>query len=301
MDFRISLPLRHEPVTAPNDQATDLSKEFWRQPVGQTLAALGARADGLSSTEAARRLEAAGPNILFQKARRRLIADLARRLGNPLVLMLLAAATVAGVTGDMVSFLLIVAMVLLSTILDTVQERRAEATAAALREAIALTARVLRDGTVAPLPVRDVVPGDVVMLAAGDLVPADGLVLSANAAQVNQAALTGEPFPAEKSPAIRASAALAEAPNLLLHGSSMIGGSATMLVVQTGDRTHLGGIARSLGDEQPPTAFERGIHRLGMLIVRMTIFLVLFVILAHLALGRPPVESFLFAWPLRLG
>ncbi|KEQ52911.1 magnesium-translocating P-type ATPase [Sphingobium chlorophenolicum] len=301
MDFSISLPLQHEPLTAANNQGTELSDEYWRLPVGQTLAALDTSADGLSSAEAARRLEAAGPNILFQKARRRLIADLARRLGNPLVLMLLAAAAVAGVTGDMVSFLLIVAMILLSTILDTVQERRAEATAAALREAIALTARVQRDGAVATLPVRDVVPGDVVMLAAGDLVPADGLVLSANAAQVNQAALTGEPFPVEKSPVIDPGAALAEAPNLLLHGSSMIGGSATMLVVQTGDRTHFGGIARSLGDEQPPTAFERGIHRLGMLIVRMTIFLVLFVILAHLALGRPPVESFLFAMALAVG
>ena len=251
--------------------------------------------------EADRRLAVAGPNTLFERSRRRVAADLARRLGNPLVLMLLAAAAVAGVMGDMPSFLLILAMVLLSTILDTVQERHAEATAAALREVIALTARTLRDGAAATLPVRNLVPGDVVMLSAGDLIPADGLVLSANSAQVNQAALTGEPFPVEKSPNIKPDASMAEARNLLLHGSSMIGGSATMLVVQTGDRTHFGGIAKSLADEQPPTPFERGIHRLGLLIVRMTIFLALFVILAHLALGRPPVESFLFAMALAVG
>ena len=312
MAFSIPLPFRQaahqrpgsDPSSAainPDSAMNQVAAEYWRMPVEQSLVALVAKKGGLSSEEAGRRLAVAGPNILFERSRRHVAADLARRLGNPLVLMLLAAAAVAGVMGDMASFLLILAMVLLSTILDTVQERRAEATAAALREAIALTARTLRDGAAVTLPVRDLVPGDVVMLAAGDLIPADGLVLSANSAQVNQAALTGEPFPVEKSPIVEPDASMAVARNLLLHGSSMIGGSAQMLVVQTGDRTHFGGIARSLGDEQPPTAFERGIHRLGLLIVRMTIFLVLFVILAHLALGRPPVESFLFAMALAVG
>lgn len=287
--------------TTTSEGIADVPLEYWRAPIAGILSTLGANEKGLSSPEAGRRLSLTGSNILFQQRRRRLAVDLARRMGNPLVLMLLAAATVAGATGDSVSFILIVAMVSLSTILDTVQERRAEATAAALREAIALTARTLRDGTATTLPVRDLVPGDIVLLAAGDMVPADGLVLSANSAQVNQAALTGEPFPVEKSSGVDPNASIGEAKNLLLHGSSVIGGSAAMLVVQTGDRTHFGGIAKSLGDEQPPTAFERGIHRLGALIVRMTIFLVLFVILAHLALGRPPVESFLFAMALAVG
>ncbi|PJG46699.1 magnesium-translocating P-type ATPase [Sphingobium sp. LB126] len=275
--------------------------EFWHSTAAELTTLLQTSDGGLSSAEARNRLATIGPNILFQKAPRQLTADLARRLGNPLVLMLLAASVVAGLTGEMTSFVLIVAMVFLSTALDTIQERRAEATAAALRESIALTARTVRDGAAVPLAVGDLVPGDVVLLSAGDLVPADGIVLSSNVAQVNQAALTGEAFPVEKSPKIEPGASMAEASNLLLHGSSMIGGSATMLVVQTGDKTHFGGIARSLGDTQLPTAFERGIHKLGLLIVRMTIFLVLFVILAHLALGRPPVESFLFAMALAVG
>lgn len=311
MAFPTSLSLRHADVAflggkaprpAPADgEASQKPLEFWRSAASELITLLRTSEGGLSSAEAHNRLAIAGPNILFQKPSRRLAVDLARRLGNPLVLMLLAASIVAGATGEMTSFIMIVAMVLLSTTLDMVQERRAEATAAALRESIALTAQTLRDGTAVALSVRDLVPGDVVVLSAGDLVPADGVVLSANAAQVNQAALTGEPFPVEKSPQVEPGASMAEADNLLLHGSSMIGGSATMLVVETGDRTHFGGIARSLGDEQPPTAFERGIHKLGLLIVRMTIFLVLFVILAHLALGRPPVESFLFAMALAVG
>jgi Mg2+-importing ATPase len=294
-------PVRRETVPAREGDGGRVPPEFWRSTAPQILAMLRTSERGLSSAEARSRLASAGPNTLFQKTPRRLIVDLARRVGNPLVLMLLAASVVAGATGEMTSFVMIVAMVFLSTVLDTIQERRAEATAAALRESIALVARTLRDGAAVPVSVQDLVPGDIVLLSAGDLVPADGIVLCANSAQVNQAALTGEPFPVEKTPHVEPGASMTEARNLLLHGSSMIGGSATMLVVQTGDRTHFGGIARSLGQEQPPTAFERGIHKLGLLIVRMTIFLVLFVILAHLALGRPPVESFLFAMALAVG
>ena len=128
MAFPIPLPLRDEalrqlgseriasPMTS--EGSADVPLEYWRAPIAGILSTLGANEKGLSSPEASRRLALTGPNILFQQRRRRLAVDLARRLGNPLVLMLLAAATVAGATGDSASFILIVAMVLLSTILD---------------------------------------------------------------------------------------------------------------------------------------------------------------------------------------
>jgi Mg2+-importing ATPase len=277
------------------------AEDFWRQTGDEALSALAARAEGLTAAEAAERLAGHGPNEILQAKRRHLLTDLLRRLSNPLVAILLVASAIAGATGDLASFVIILSIVLLSTILDMVQERRAQATAEALKRSIALSARVLRDGRAEDLPVRDLVPGDIVMLAAGDLVPADGLVLAANAAQVNQAVLTGEPYPAEKRPGPPAEGGIGEATNALLHGSSMVGGTATMLVVETGARTRFGEIAASLEGDEGPTAFERGIHKLGILIVRLTLFLVLFVLLAHLALGRPPVESFLFAMALAVG
>ena len=278
-----------------------LPDDFWRQPIDDALAALESRAGGLSADEAARRLEQVGPNEIADRPRRHVLTDLARRLGNPLMLILLAASAVAGVTGDLASFLIIALIVLLSTLLDMVQERRAEATADALKHSIALRARVLRDGEAVELPVQALVPGDVVMLSAGDLVPADGIALAANAAQVNQAALTGEPYPVEKHPGPIDTDAINDASNALLHGSSMIAGTATILVVATGRQTRFGRIAASLTQPQPPTAFERGLRKLGTLIVRLTVFLVLFVLLAHLALGRPPLQSFLFAVALAVG
>lgn len=279
----------------------DLPPDFWNRPAPDTLAALEATPEGLSAAEAARRLELYGANRLGDRRRRHLLMDLARRLANPLVAILLVASAVAGATGDLASFIIITAVVLLSTGLDLVQERRAEATAEALRRSIALTVMVLRDGEPCDLPVETLVPGDIVKLSAGDLVPADGIVLDANAAQVNQAALTGEPYPVEKCPAPRQASTMGEAPNALLHGSAMIGGTVTMLVVGTGARTQFGKIAEALGEDQPPTSFERGIRRLGILIVRLTLFLVLFVLLSHLALKRPPLESFLFAMALAVG
>lgn len=275
--------------------------DYWRRPTEDMLDALDADVSGLTALEAVRRLDVFGPNRVVNARRRHLIADLGRRLANPLVAILLVASAIAGATGDRVSFVIIASMVLLSTGLDMVQERRAEATAEALKRSIALTALVLREGIEHELPVEQLVPGDIVALVAGDLVPADGIVIAANAAQVNQAALTGEPYPVEKRAEVASGEAIGDARNVLLHGSSIIGGTATMLVVATGANTQFGSIAHSLSSSQTPTAFERGIHRLGILIVRLTVFLVLFVLLTHLALGRPPLQSFLFAMALAVG
>lgn len=284
-----------------SETVTRRVRDFWNEPQQQLLDRLATGGNGLTSQEAAARLARYGLNRVDATHRRSLAADFLRRLANPLVLILLAASLVAGLTGDLVSLFIISGMVLLSTVLDMVQERRANATAEALRRSIAITASTCRDGVMSSLPVEQLVPGDVVALAAGDLVPADGVVLEANAAQVNQAALTGESFPVEKYPGAVAEAGLADAPNLLLSGSSVVGGTARMLVVDTGAATRFGNIAVSLSAGSQATAFEQGLRRFGLLIARLTVFLVLFVLLARLALGKDALESFLFAMALAVG
>jgi len=277
-------------------------RPFWQSPPDALIRELGSSPTGLSSAEAATRLQRDGPNTIEERRRRNLALDILRRLSNPLMIILMIAAAIAGATGDPASFSIIVIMILLSTTLDVVQEHRAEATAEALKHSIALRSSVLRDGTLAALPVHDLVAGDVVRLSAGDLVPADGVVIEANHLQVNEALLTGEAFPVEKTVEPAAAATQpAEASNALFDGTSILGGTATMLIVATGMRTRFGAIAASLASAQPPTAFERDIRRFGLLILRLTGFLVLFVLLANLALGRPPLEAFLFATALAVG
>ncbi|WP_370715356.1 magnesium-translocating P-type ATPase [Sphingomonas sp. IW22] len=282
--------------------SADVGDAFWRSEPDALLTHLESTREGLAQAEADARVARDGPNEIGETAQRHILADLLRRLANPLVAILLAAAAIAGVTGDLASFLIILTVVILSTLLEMVQEHRAQATAAVLKRSIALHASVLRDGHLMEIPVSAIVAGDVLQLCAGDLVPADGIVLAANGAQVNEALLTGEPYPVEKRVGAGPNASTpAEASGALFHGTSVIAGTATMLVVETGARTRFGAIAQSLAAAPPPTAFERGIHKLGILIARLTIFLVLFVLLAHLALGRPPLQSFLFAMALAVG
>ena len=118
---------------------------------------------------------------------------------------------------------------------------------------------------------------------------------------MNEALLTGEPYPVAKRPGVSRGATPAEAANAVFSGTAMVAGAATMLVVATGPATKLGGVAAALAARRPATAFERGLRGLGLLILRLTVFLVLFVLLAHLAFHRPPLESFLFAVALAVG
>ena len=113
--------------------------------------------------------------------------------------------------------------------------------------------------------------------------------------------MTGKSFPATKSEGASDGTAPADATNALFAGTSVVGGSIVMLVVETGVRTRFGGIAAALSAEEPPTALEQGVKHLGWLILQLTVFLVLFVLLVHLSAGRAPVNSFLFAVALAVG
>ena len=274
---------------------------FWTTPAAELLTRLGTTPRGLGTAEASRRLAAFGPNSVAEDPRRHLLLKLARRLAEPLVAILLVAGLVSGLTGDWPGFAIILAVVGVSVSMDVVQEERAEQAAARLRDSVAVRATVRRDGRAQPVPVERIVPGDVVELAAGALVPADGVVLEAGNVQVNEALLTGEPYPVAKRPGPSAGAGPADAFDALFAGTAVVAGAVTMLVVATGHATRLGGVAAALATRRPPTAFERGLHALGLLILRLTAFLVLFVLLAHLAFHRPALESFLFAVALAVG
>ena len=253
----------------------------------------------MTAPEAARRLEETGPNAFHEPIRQRLLAKIAKRILNPLIAILLVAAAITGITGDAGSFAIIVTVIAGSITLDIVQEHHAEVAVETLRRSVAVKADVRRDGAVIAVPVEDLVPGDIVELRTGDLVPADGVVLEAHNAQVNESLMTGEAFPSTKSNDPCNSATPADANNALFAGTSVVGGSALMAMAVTGPDTRFGAIAAALSTNEPPTALERGIHNLGLLI--LTIFLTLFVLFAHLVAGRPPIESFLFAVALAVG
>jgi len=290
-------------MTNPSPQPAHIANDlpFWTIGNADWLTRLGSEATGLSEAEAAERLGRNGPNIAVGDIRRRLLGKFLKRLLEPLTAILLVAAIVSGATGDWQSFGIIIVIVLFSVILDIVQEHRAEVAVDALKRSVAVTVAVRRGGKTAERPVAEVVPGDIVELRAGDLVPADGVLLEGRSVLANEAALTGEPYPAEKRPGPATGKSLPEAFNALLAGTSIVGGEAVMLVVATGAATRFGHIASSLQQQAAPSSFERGVHALGMLILRLTGFLVLFVLLMQLVRQGLTLESFLFAVALAVG
>ena len=231
-----------------------------------------------------------------------MILQFLAKFRNPLVIILLTASALSAFTGDATSFFIISTIVLISVTLDFVQEYRAGQAAERLRQSVAVRGQVLREGKALEIPLAEMVPGDVALLAAGDLVPCDGRVLEAKDFFVNQALLTGEPFPVEKAPGeLPEETDILAAGNTVLLGTSVISGTAKVLMCRTGQNTELGEIADTLLAKAPPTAFEQGTHRFGLLIMRMTILLVLFVLLVNAFFHRPWLESFLFAVALAVG
>lgn len=280
---------------------------FWNGPLPNLAAQLALAPDqaaaGLSSDEAARRRTIHGPNEAVTLERAPLIWQFLARFKNPLIIILLVASAMSALSGDVASFVIVTVVVLLGVGLDFVQEVRAERAAAALRGQVSSRALVRRDGEETSVPTQELVPGDVILLRAGDRVPADGRLLQARDFFLNQALLTGEPYPVEKQ-ARELSEGAADpgaAENAVFMGSSVISGTASVLVVRTGHGTALGALASSLASKSPPTDFELGTRQFGMLILRITALLVLAVILFNTLLHRPWLEALLFALALAVG
>ncbi|MYN43421.1 HAD-IC family P-type ATPase, partial [Duganella sp. FT109W] len=275
---------------------------FWRLPLAALLEQLGVDAQGLSTAQAAARRLRYGGNLLRPGRRPALALQFLGKFTHPLVAILVLASALSALSGDSASSAIVGVIVLLSVTLDFAQEYRAGAAAERLRQSVAVTARALRDGRPVALPLELLVPGDVVLLAAGDLVPCDGRVLAASNCFVNQALLTGEAYPVAKQPGeLPAQADLLAAGNAVLLGTSVVSGSARVLMCRGGGATAFGEISALLQGRAAPDDFTRGTRRFGLLIMRMTVSLVLLVLLINALFQRPLIESFLFAVALAVG
>jgi Mg2+-importing ATPase len=284
----------------PNPSKSD---SWWLEPLPSDAAAPAALAAGLSTAEATARLAKYGLNLFRERRDKSLLLQYLTRFRNPLVLILLVASTLSAFTGEVANFLIITGIVLLSVTLDFVQEHRANAAAEKLRASVSVRTQVIRDGRAVEIAVTDVVPGDVVVLSAGDMIPADGRVVEAHDFFVKQALLTGESYPVEKRPGELPDSAtgLDEATNAVFMGTSVLSGSAHVLVMKTGATTAIGAIADSLSRPTVASSFEIGTRRFGMLIMRLTILMVLFVLFVNAWFHKPWLDSFLFAVALAVG
>jgi Ca2+-transporting ATPase len=208
---------------------------------------------GLTSAEAAARLDADGPNAVAVVKPRRLAGRIGQQLADPLVALLIAAAVVTTVLGDLPDTAIIVLVVAVNTVIGVAQEVRADAAIAALDDLAAPTARVVRDGHDSIVPAASLVRGDLVRLEAGDVVPADLQLTVAERAAFDESSVTGESAPVQRAPGEQAGS-----------GTVLTTGRAAGIVTRTGAASSLGRIADLVARTKPgPTPLQRRIAELG--------------------------------------
>jgi Mg2+-importing ATPase len=268
----------------------------------EIFSALQTSAEGLSSSEARRRLELYGPNDISRVRKRPVIIQFLEHFKNILVLILLFAAIISVFVGEITGAVIIIVIIIISVTLDFYQEYRAGSAAELLRQKIITHATVIREGEKQELPLTELVPGDIIVLVAGDIVPADACVLAERDLYLNESALTGEPFPVEKHANPSApGTAVTEAGNYIFLGTSVVSGTATSVVTKTGMKTEFGRIARTLVERPPETEFERGLKQFSYLMSRFIFILVIFVFFINALFRHGILESLLFSVALAVG
>lgn len=287
----------------PGDQFPQLQGEhYWSWTSDEAFSRMGSSPSGLSSGEAQWRLERFGPNVLRLHRSLGRIQSLVNQLKSPLLWLLLFAAAVSLVTREWADASIVLVIVMASVAIGYSREDAARRTAESLQARVRTHALVLRDSRPANLPTHEIVSGDIIVLSAGCLVPADGIIIEANSFFLNQSVLTGESFPVEKRAGTTDSRApLAERSNCAFLGSNVRSGTATALVIKTGKSTEFGAIADRLLVRPPETEFDRGVRHFGYLLATTMSILLVVVLVLNTMLGRPPVQSLLFAVALAVG
>ena len=257
----------------------------------------GPALSGLSTAEAQRRLTDVGPNEIRREEATSAFALFAHQFASPVIWLLLGACVLSVVLGELLDAAAIGIIVVVNAVIGFLQEHRAERAVMALRSMTAPRARVMREGHSVVIPANLIVPGDILVLEAGDVAAADARLLTAHALSTNEAALTGESTPVEKSPEPTApDTPLAERRDFVFMGTSIATGTGLGEVVATGMQTELGRIAHLLATaEETVTPLQRRLARVSQTLLYICGGIVAVVALAGLLRGWPVMQVFMAA------
>ena len=275
---------------------------FWSVPASELLRQLRSTPEGLSGEEARQRLARYGANLLKPGRKSKSFTLLFSQFKSPIILILLFATGMSFFLHDPVDASIILAIVLVSGLLGFWQERGAANAVEKLLAIVQIKATAIRENTPTEILVEQIVPGDVVVLNAGDVIPGDCLILDSKDLFVDEATLTGETYPVEKSKSmVAAEAPLAHRTNALWMGTHVVSGSGKAVVILTGKETEFGKVSDRLNLRPQETEFERGVRRFGYFLMEVTLLLVIAIFAANVYLSRPILDSFLFSLALAVG
>lgn len=244
---------------------------------GQVMEELQTSQEGLSSAQAEERLQRTGPNKLEEGKKTPLILRFLKELADPMILILIAAAAVSAITAfyadeSFADVIIILAVVIINAVLGVFQESKAEKAIEALREITAATSKVLRDGRQISIRSEELVPGDIIILEAGDAVPADARIIESASLKAEEAALTGESVPVNKTAAALSlgnekDIPLGDRVNMVYMGSTVVYGRGMAVVTGTGMHTEMGKIADALSQSKDDaTPLQRKLNQLSKIL-----------------------------------
>jgi P-type Mg2+ transporter len=259
--------------------------------------------NGLSLPEVKARLEQYGTNEIAREKRKNWPTRLWENVKNPLVILLIILGIISYLTGDLRATIVILTMVILGIVLRYVQESRADNAAEQLKAMVLTSATVIREGKQKEVSLKDLVPGDLVALAAGDMIPADVRIVTAKDLFVNQAALTGESLPVEKTAEVadRSIDNPLEFTNICFLGSNIESGTGTAIVIQTGSNTYFGSLANSIVGQRVLTSFDKGVNQFTWVMISFMVIMVPMVFLFNGISKHNWLEAFLFALAVAVG
>lgn len=271
--------------------------KFYMEDAGEALKETGSTLHGLESGEAEIRLEKNGPNKLAEPERESLLLRFAKQLKDPMIIVLLAAALVSGITAfyageSFADVIIILAVVVINAVLGVYQESKAEKAIEALQKMSAAVSKVYRDGKMQSIKSEELVVGDVILLEAGDAVPADGRILECASLKIEEAALTGESVPVEKQSEAPGSSAragdnkakeipLGDRKNMVYMGGTVVYGRGTAVVTAAGMDTEMGKIADALARaKENQTPLQKKLTQLSktlsVLVLGICVFIFIF-------------------------
>ncbi|HHL40622.1 MAG TPA: calcium-translocating P-type ATPase, SERCA-type [Deltaproteobacteria bacterium] len=272
--------------------------EWYRMKVDDVVKELGTSLErGLTAQEATARLAGHGPNSIVEQKKESALAKLAAQFTEFIIVVLIGAAVIAGILGEWVDAVAILAIVVMNAVIGFSQEMKAERVLDALKKLAAPTAKVLRNGEVREIPAEELVPGDVVVLDAGDHVPADCRIVSSQLLRVEEAALTGESHAVEKDAApLDGERPLAERTCCAYLGTTVVYGRGRAVVTATGMATEMGKVARMLEEvKREPTPLQRRLAEFGRLLVYAAGAICVVIFLLGVLRGDDVLEMFLTA------
>ncbi len=274
---------------------------FWQFDSKFWFLKLGSSAAGLSQATANKILIQKGLHPKSQSTFKKDLILFIKQFKSPIMLLMIGAVALSAFLGETSDVMIILAIVLSSGTLSFYQERNAGRVVEKLKSLLSIKSTVLRDGIPQEIVSKTIVPGDVIILNAGDMIPADCILIEADELHANESSLTGESFPTRKEVAlVDKDAELSKRINCLWEGTNIVSGTGKALVIQTGDHTLFGAIARS-ATCVAETAFEKGIKEFGFFLMKITLVLSFFILVVNLLNHEAVMDSALFALALAVG